>query len=55
MSTLIGIAILILDIIVIVDVIKGSKTGGEKTLWVLLVLLLPVIGIILYYLLGRKK
>jgi hypothetical protein len=55
MSTIIGIVILILDIIAIVDAVKSTKTAGEKTLWVILILILPVLGLILYYLLGRKK
>ena len=55
MQTLIGLVILILDIIAIVDCIKGSLTTGKKVLWIVLILILPVIGLILYYLLGKSK
>ena len=55
MNTLLGLAILVLDIIAIVDCVKGSLATGQKLLWILLILLLPVIGMILYFLLGKKK
>ncbi|MFA5311150.1 MAG: PLDc N-terminal domain-containing protein [Candidatus Omnitrophota bacterium] len=55
MGGLLGLAILILDIIAIVDIVRSSMPTGSKVLWVVLVLLLPVIGMILYFLLGKKK
>ena len=55
MGSLIGLVILVLDIIAIVDVVKSSFDTGKKVLWVLLVALLPVIGLVLYYLIGKKK
>jgi len=55
MSTLIGLIILVLDIVAIVDALKSSLEGGKKALWVILILILPVIGLILYYLVGKKK
>ena len=54
MKSLLGIIILILEIIAIIDVIKSSKDTGRKVLWIVLIVLLPVIGLILYYLTGRK-
>ncbi|MFA5038677.1 MAG: PLD nuclease N-terminal domain-containing protein [Candidatus Omnitrophota bacterium] len=52
--TLLGLVVFILDIVAIVDVIKGHKDTGKKALWILLILLLPFLGMILYFLLGRK-
>lgn len=54
MAGIFSLIILILDIVAIVDVLKSSKAGTQKLLWVILIILLPVIGLILYYLLGRK-
>lgn len=54
MKSLLGLIILVLDIIAIVDVIKSSKDTGKKILWILLIIILPVVGLILYFLLGRK-
>lgn len=55
MQTILGLIILILDILAIVDCLKSNLETGKKVLWILLIILLPVIGLILYYLLGKKK
>ena len=55
MGTLIGLVVLVLDIIAIVDVLKSSMDTGKKALWIILVLVLPVVGMILYFLIGKNK
>ena len=55
MGGLLGLAILILDIIAIVDAAKSNLDSGKKALWIILILILPLIGLILYFLVGRKK
>jgi len=47
--------VLVLYVIAIVDIIKRPMDTGMKLLWVILILWLPVIGLILYSLLGRKR
>lgn len=49
-----GLIILILDIWAIVKVIGSGATPGMKVLWTLLIVFLPVIGLILWFLLGPK-
>jgi hypothetical protein len=51
---IVGLIVLILDIIAIVSILTGGKSIGFKVLWILLVLLLPLIGMILYFLIGRS-
>ncbi len=55
MNSIIGLVILVLDILAIVQVVKSGMTGGKKALWIILILVLPVIGLILYYLVGKKS
>ncbi len=55
MGTFLGVVVLVLDIIAIVDVLKSAMDTGKKVLWVLLILILPLIGMVLYFLLGKKK
>ncbi|MGE5196996.1 MAG: PLDc N-terminal domain-containing protein [Deltaproteobacteria bacterium] len=55
MKGLIGLIVAVLDIIAIIDCIKSSMTTAKKALWIILILILPVIGLILYYLVGKKK
>ena len=54
MSGFLGLVILVLDIIAIVDVIKSSADTGKKILWIILILILPIVGMILYFLVGKK-
>lgn len=51
---ILGLIIFILDILAIVDCVKSGMSTGKKALWIILILLLPLIGLILYYLLGKK-
>ena len=53
-TSLIGTLIFVLDIVAIVSVLMGRGSVGHKVLWILLILLLPVLGMILYYLIGRS-
>jgi len=55
MGGLLGIVVLVLDIIAIVDAVKSSMETGKKALWILLILILPIVGMILYFLLGKKQ
>ncbi len=50
---LLGLIILVLDIVAIVNVLGGSKPLEYKVLWILVILLLPVVGMILYFLIGK--
>jgi hypothetical protein len=54
---LIGLAIpmFILPIIALVDVIKNNFLNNNKVIWVLVILLLPLIGSILYFIIGTKQ
>ncbi len=53
--SIIGLVIFILDIIAIVDVLKSSMDTGKKLLWILLILVLPILGMILYFLMGERN
>jgi hypothetical protein len=55
MYSIVGIVILVFDIIAILDCVKSNKEAGQKLLWVLLILILPLVGLILYYLVGKGK
>ena len=51
---LFGLIILALDIWAIVSVISSGASTGGKVLWILLVLILPVVGFILWLLFGPR-
>lgn len=51
---LFGLIILALDIWAIVKTVQSPAGTGAKVLWILLILLLPVLGFLLWLLLGPK-
>ena len=55
MGSLVGLLVLVLDVIAIVDVVKSAAPTNQKVLWVILILVLPVIGMVLYFLIGKNK
>ncbi len=55
MQGILGLILFILDIIAIIDCVKSSLDTGKKVLWIVLIIILPLIGLILYYLVGKKK
>jgi hypothetical protein len=57
MFSLVSLVILVLDVIALVSLLKSGADGPTKILWALLIILLPVLGMILYFLMGpgRRK
>jgi hypothetical protein len=51
---LIGLIILALDIWAIINVLKSGAEVGMKIIWVLLILLLPVLGLIIWAIAGPR-
>ncbi len=49
-----GFILLILNVWAIVRVVQSSAGTGSKVLWIVLILLLPVLGLILWFFLGPK-
>jgi len=49
-----GIIVLVADIWAIVNIFQSSADTGRKVLWTVLVILLPVVGFIAWYLFGPK-
>jgi hypothetical protein len=49
-----GILVLIADVYAILQIVQSTASTGKKTLWIVLVILLPLAGFILWYLLGPK-
>ena len=54
-QSLLGVIILILDVWAILSVLMGNSTIERKVLWMLVILLLPVLGILLYLFMGRSR
>jgi hypothetical protein len=55
--SILGAVVLILDIIALVKLLQSGADAATKILWVLVIVLLPFLGMVLYFLMGpgRKK
>ncbi len=47
--------IFVLNLVAIFDILTGPKKGIKKAGWILIILILPVAGLILYYLIGKEN
>jgi hypothetical protein len=52
--SLVGAVILLLDIFAIVSVLLGSSAVMRKLFWIAVILILPIVGMGLYFLIGRS-
>ncbi len=51
----IPLAIFVLWIWALIDLLKSEFTGYNKLIWLLVLIFLPLLGLILYYFIGRKQ
>ena len=51
---LIAAAVLVLDVLSIVDVLKAGRDGERKVLWIVVILVLPLAGPLLYFAMTRR-
>ena len=52
---LLSILILITDIYAILKVVQSASPNGTKALWIALIIVLPVLGVIIWYLMGPGR
>jgi hypothetical protein len=53
-NSLWGLLVLAADIWGIINVAQSSASNEKKALWIVLIVLLPVVGLILWYFLGPR-
>ncbi len=47
--------IILLPLIALIDIVRNDFDGNNKLLWVLIVIFLPFLGSVLYFLIGRDQ
>lgn len=52
---LLGLILLVLDVWAIIKTIQSPAGTGTKVLWVVLILVLPVLGLILWLIFGPRR
>ena len=53
-SGILGVLILIGDIWALINILQAPVDNGKKLIWVLVVVLLPLVGLILWYFMGPR-
>ena len=51
---LLGLLVLIGDVWAIINVVQSGADSGKKVLWVVLIVVLPVLGFVLWWFLGPR-
>ncbi|MGD2056836.1 MAG: PLDc N-terminal domain-containing protein [Gammaproteobacteria bacterium] len=51
---LFGVLVLLADVWAILNIFQSSATLGAKALWIVLVLVLPLLGVVIWYFAGPR-
>jgi len=54
MGRLLYFLVLVIDVLVIIDILRSNKDTERKILWMIAVVFLPILGPILYYVIGKR-
>ncbi len=52
---ILGFLVLIADIYAVLQIAQSSSSNGKKALWIAIVIVLPVLGLIVWYLMGPGR
>lgn len=55
LSTILSVLVLLADIWAVINIAQSSESTGTKALWILLVVLLPLLGLAIWYFAGPKS
>jgi len=55
LTTIFSLLILVADVWAIINIFQSSESTGTKALWTVLVLVLPVLGLLIWYFVGPKS
>lgn len=50
-----GLVIIVLDVLALVEVVNSRRSTLDKALWAFVIVILPLVGLLSWYLIGRKK
>ena len=53
-SSIVALLIFVADVWAIVQVLQSRESTGTKVLWIVLIVLLPVVGLIIWYFAGPR-
>lgn len=54
LSSLIVLLVFVADVWAIIQVLQSRESNGTKALWIVLIVLLPIVGLIIWYFAGPR-
>ncbi len=54
-SGILGLLVLAADVWAILNIFQSAATTGSKAMWIVLVLVLPLLGLIIWYFAGPRE
>ena len=54
-SGILGVLVLLADVWAILNIFQSASSTGSKALWIVLVLVLPLLGVIIWYFAGPRE
>jgi hypothetical protein len=54
-QTVLILLVLLFPIVALISALQNDFKGNEKLIWVLVIIFLPIVGAILYFLIGRGR
>jgi len=54
-SGILGLLILVADVWAILNIFQSASSTGSKALWIVLVMVLPLLGVIIWYFAGPRE
>ncbi len=55
MGLIISLITVVLYVVALLQIVKSAASTGKKVLWAIVVLLFPIIGAVIYLVIGSKK
>ncbi len=52
---ILGLLYLVISIVMILEIVKAEVPNSTKIIWIVVILVLPYVGILAYYFIGRPK
>jgi hypothetical protein len=53
-ASICGLIILVLDVLAIIEIINSDRDSTNKLIWCLVIFFMPLVGLLLYYFIGRR-
>ena len=54
-TAILGVLLFIADVWAVIRIVGSNASNGTKAIWIIVVLVLPILGLVLWYLMGPGR